>query len=313
MRALAAYIMRGRWSAITATTGLAVASLLLPPLTSPLGYLSAAAVVLVTLVQGPKEGMLNAVAATLATAAAALAFATLGLTGGHPILALMFAVMLWIPVWLLAVLLWISRSLAITLVASATFCGVLLTIVYVVIPDPAAAWHNWLTSEMLPALKEGGMTLPPDSELGPALKEYSQVLSGWLFASISFGWMISVLIARWWQSLLYKPGAFGEEFRQLRLGLAVAGGGVAIALLSLLGGQLGQWSTNLLFVAVALFLLQGIAVGHAIVKQTGANSVWLIAMYIIVVISPAGMIVAAALGLLDNGIDFRARFRKIAR
>lgn len=306
MRALAAYIMRGRWSAIAATTGLAVVSLLLPPLTSPLGYLSAAAVVLVTLVQGPKEGMLNAAAATLAVAA-------LGLLAGHPVLAIIFAVMLWIPAWSLAILLGMTRSLAVTLSASATISGVLLTLVYIVVPDPAASWYNLINTEMLPALEEGGMTVPPNSELEPVLREYSQVLTGWLFASISFGWIVSVLIARWWQSLLYKPGAFGDEFRHLRLGLVVAAAGVVIALLSLLGGQLGQWSSNLLFVAVGLFLLQGIAVGHAIVKQTGANSAWLVAMYIVVILSPAGMIFAAAMGLLDNGIDFRARFRKIAR
>ena len=306
MRALAAYIMRGRWSAISATTGLAVLSLLLPPLTSPLGYLSAAAVVLVTLVQGPKEGMLNAVAA-------ALAFAALGFVAGHPVLAIIFAVMLWIPAWSLAMLLGMTRSLAMTLVASATVSGLLLTLVYIVIPDPAAGWYNLISTEILPALEEGGMSLPPSTELEPILRDYSQVLTGWLFASISFGWMVSILIARWWQSLLYKPGAFGEEFRDLRLGLVVAAVGVVIALLSLLGGQLGQWSANLLFVAVGLFLLQGIAVGHALVKQTGANSAWLVAMYIVMILSPAGMIFAAVMGLLDNGINFRARFRNSAR
>lgn len=306
MRALAAYIMRGRWSAISATTGLAVVSMLLPPLTSPLGYLSAAAVVLVTLVQGPKEGMLNAAVATLA-------FAVLGLVAGHPILAVIFAVMLWIPAWSLAILLGLTRSLAVTLVASAAISGILLTLVYLLIQDPASAWYNLISTDVLPALEEGGMALPPMSELEPVLQEYSQVLTGWLFASISFGWMISILIARWWQSSLYKPGAFGDEFRHLRLGLIVAGVGVAIALLSLLGGQVGQWSTNLLFIAVGLFLLQGLAVGHALVKQTGANSAWLVAMYVVVILSPAGIIFAAAMGLLDNGIDFRARFRNNAR
>ncbi len=306
MRALAAYIMRGRWPAITATTGLAIVSLLLPPVTSAIGYLSAASVGLVTLVQGAKEGLFNIVVATAA-------FAALGLVVGHPVLALMFTVMLWLPTWSLAVLLGGSRSLAITLAASATFGGVLLTGVYVVIADPAASWYNWITTDILPMLEESGMTLPPGGELEPVLQDYSQVLTGWLFASISFGWMVSTLIARWWQSLLYKPGAFGEEFRHLRLGLGVAAAGVVIALLSLLGGQVGQWSTNLLYIAVGLFLLQGIAVGHALVKQTGANSAWLVAMYVVVILSPAGMIFAAAMGLLDNGIDFRARFRNNAR
>jgi hypothetical protein len=36
-------------------------------------------------------------------------------------------------------------------------------------------------------------------------------------------------------------------------------------------------------------------------------------MYVVVVLSPAGMIFAAVMGLLDNGIDFRARFRNSTR
>ncbi|HID49861.1 MAG TPA: signal recognition particle-docking protein FtsY [Chromatiales bacterium] len=76
MRLIAAFIMRGRWQAILATAGLAILALLLMPLSWPLTYLSSGAVGLVTLVQGPREGLLNAGGAT-----ALLAVLVVGVNG----------------------------------------------------------------------------------------------------------------------------------------------------------------------------------------------------------------------------------------
>ena len=60
MRAIAAFIMRGRLQAIIMAAGLGLLGGLFPP-----GWLLSGGVVgLVTLAQGPKEGMLNAFAAT---------------------------------------------------------------------------------------------------------------------------------------------------------------------------------------------------------------------------------------------------------
>jgi hypothetical protein len=54
MKALAAYMMRGRLQAMMAAAGLAVVSLLMMPLSWPVSLLSGAAVALAVLVQGPK-------------------------------------------------------------------------------------------------------------------------------------------------------------------------------------------------------------------------------------------------------------------
>ena len=61
-------------------------------------------------------------------------------------------------------------------------------------------------------------------------------------------------------------------------------------------------------------MFQGLALGHAVVKQFGNNPAWLVVMYVVIVFSmPYGLLFAAVLGILDNWFDFRARFRNIAR
>ena len=129
------------------------------------------------------------------------------------------------------------------------------------------------------------------------------------------GLALSLLIGRWWQSVVTRPGAFGEEYRNLRLGSTAA---VVATLLVLPAwittGGIGEMATNLLLVALALFMFQGLALGHAAVKQFGNNQAWLVMMYVVMVFTmPYGLLLAAVLGVLDNWIDFRARFRNIAR
>ena len=56
MRAIASYILRGKASAVLVACGFGVLSLMLPPLSWPAAYFSSAALALVVLVKGPKEG-----------------------------------------------------------------------------------------------------------------------------------------------------------------------------------------------------------------------------------------------------------------
>ena len=35
--------------------------------------------------------------------------------------------------------------------------------------------------------------------------------------------ILCLFVSRWWQAMLYNPGGFGEEFRQLRLDVRAAG------------------------------------------------------------------------------------------
>lgn len=306
MRAIAAFIMRGRLQAIIMAAGLGLLGGLFPPA----WLLSGGVVALVTLAQGPKEGMLNAFAATT------LVVVLSGVLVMQPALqAAGIFVLLWLPiVWLLALVLFQSRSLAMTLLVNGLLAGAIVLTAYVGLEDPAQWWYSQ-TEQLLPLMKEAGVAIPDEAAFDANMREASRIMTGTLAAFVSLGLALSILIGRWWQSVVTRPGAFGEEYRNLRLGSTAA---IVATLLVLpawiTSGGIGEMATNLLLVAVLLFMFQGLALGHAAVKQFGNNQAWLVMMYVVMVFTmPYGLLLAAMLGVLDNWFDFRARFRNIAR
>jgi len=307
MRAIAAFIMRGRLQAIIVAAGLALLGGLFPP-----GWLLSGGVVgLVTLVQGPREGLLNAFAAT------SIVVLLSGALALQPAMqAVGIFVMLWLPiVWLLALVLYQSRSLALTLLITAVLGGAIVMAVYALVDAPAQWWYSHVIEQLLPMMKQAGMEIPDQAAFEADMRDASRIMTGTLAAIISFGLAVSLLIARWWQSEVTRPGAFGDEYRNLRLGATAA---VITALLVvpawITNGGFAEITSNLLIVALVLFMFQGLALGHAVVKQFGNNPAWLVVMYVVIVFSmPYGLLFAAVLGVLDNWFDFRARFRNIAR
>lgn len=305
MRAIAAFIMRGRLQAIIMAAGLGLLGGLFPP-----GWILSGGVVgLVTLAQGPKEGMLNAFAATT------LIVVLSGILVMQPAMqAAGIFVLLWLPiVWLLALVLYQSRSLALTLLVNALLGAAMVLTAYVLLDDPAQWWYGQ-TEQLVPVMKQAGVEIPDEEAFDANMREASRVMTGTLAAFISLGLGLSLLIARWWQSEVTRAGAFGEEYRNLRLGSTAA---VIAALLVLpawiTSGGFAEMTANLLLVAVVLFMFQGLALGHAAVKQLGINQAWLMMMYVVMVFTlPYGLLLAAVLGALDNWFDFRARFGNIA-
>jgi hypothetical protein len=121
---------------------------------------------------------------------------------------------------------------------------------------------------------------------------------------IALNSLLSLLLARWWQSTLYNPNGFQAEFHQLRLGPVQTT--VCIAAMALCWSQGGDYQTWASLMGLPL-LLAGIALVHHTVKTRNAGGQWLVLFYLmLVLISPltmALMLVAA----LDTWINFRAR------
>ena len=90
------------------------------------------------------------------------------------------------------------------------------------------------------------------------------------------GTVASLCLARYWAALIDRPGAFGEEFRGLRFGRWLL---LLLPVLLVVGVLFGGTKPNLLaqlyLVGMVVFLIQGISVAHALVKEFGASSAWL--------------------------------------
>lgn len=305
MRALAAYIMRGQLQAITTVTVCAVLAVVVMPLSWPIGYLSAAGIGLVTLAQGPAEGGKTLLGATVLQAIIGM------LIMGSPTLALAFALSLWLPTWILASVTLIGRSLVLPMQALLVFGLLAVAVMYVVMGDPALWWYNHIVNDVIPTLEKANIDFQRGPEFEQRLASATQLMTGVLVMITGWGMIAGLLIARWWQALLYRPGAFGEEFQALSLGKVMAMAGVLLVLLAMLGkGLLAELASNMLLVMVGLLLLQGLAVAHALVSRFKANQVWLVMLYMMLVfLMPYMLVMVAMAGLIDNWADFRQRFQ----
>ena len=115
----------------------------------------------------------------------------------------------------------------------------------------------------------------------------------------------ALLLARWWQATLYNPGGFSKEFYQLRLGRVLAS-----LLVMLLGGSLlanQVLLANLAMVLGLMFIVQGIALVHALAARAGLARGWLAAFYVIMVLFLSQLLIVLA--VIDAWVDFRTRMR----
>lgn len=295
MRALGAYILRGRAQALLVTGGSGLLSLLLPPFS----YLSGAALALVTLRYGAAEGLI--VMSGSAAAAVALGMLTLG----SYVPALLLVLLLWLPLWLLAAVLRPTGSLALAVQAGAAVGVMWILAFYAWVHNPSAWWGELLQG-VRPALQEQmDLQLPPD--LDRYLQALASMMTGALSAAMVLNLLVTLFLARWWQALLFRPGGFRAEFYGLRLGHAAAGIVIAPIALAVLGsGTLARICGDALWIVVAVYMICGLALVHDVATRLKLHLGWLIVLYVLLTIDPVhGTLVLALLGYADSWLNLR--------
>ncbi len=294
MKFLAEFIMRGRSQATLVVTAAAALSVLVPLF----GLVSSAAVALVTLRSGLRDG---ATIILLALVATGLLFAV---ALGSPLPALGLLLVLWAPVWGLSLVLRSTRSLS-RMAQVAGIGGLLLVaLVHVLVDDPASYWVQFLEPLRALLASDGAPEAQASVEV---LARLAQWMTGAFVAALLLQLIAGVLIGRWWQAMLYNPGGFGEEFRAVRLPRAF---GIPGALLLVgIAFQPGPGPiADFLIVLAPLLLLQGLAVVHHIHHARRAHLGWLVALYVLMVFFvPHVELILACLGLVDIWLDIRAR------
>jgi len=294
VQSLASFTMRGRSQATLVAAAFAMLSLIVPLI----GLISSAAIALVTLRKGADEGLV--VGAFAGFAGGLLAFAALG----SPLPAVGFVLMLWLPVWVLGLVLRQTQSLTLTIQVAALFGLVVVAGIHLFTADPAAYWM-----ELLEPIRR---SLVGSSVIDAAVSERLVVqaarwMTGAFAATFYFQLLLALFIGRWWQALLYNPDGFGAEFRALRMRSEVAYSALGLAAVVLLSDR-ATWATDLLLLLTPLFFLQGMAIVHSLAHAYSAHRGWLIGFYgLLLLVMPYAEILVTGFGFLDNWVDLRAR------
>ncbi|MFJ2366862.1 hypothetical protein ACIPIN_24715 [Pseudomonas sp. NPDC087697] len=284
MRAIAEFIMRGRMQATLAVAGCAALPLLY--------WLGAAAGSLVLLRRGLKD---------------ALGVLALG----------MLPALIW---WLysddpraLMVLLG-SSSLALVLRASESWNRVLLVsiamgLVFAGVLGAVYRPHIEILAQelvkILPlALGDLYQQLSVE-ERARLASLIAPVLTGLIAALLQIVSVLSLIVGRYWQALLYNPGGFGREFRAIRIPL-----GLAMLLLAcmLLGPNFGPQMAMLTPLCSVPLLFAGLALIHGLAAEKRLAKFWLVGLYVTLLLFMQLIYpLLVVLAIVDSLIDFRGR------
>ena len=280
MRALAEFIMRGRAQAC------AVAFLgNLFPLISP------ATVGLVSLRKGSQEGLVVLLWAALPL------IASYFFGQGSSLLAVIsgFSLLLTLAA---ATVLSATRSWQWTILTSMSTATVVTLVIGLLLGVEIDLLIDRLNALFAEVAAQQSSQIEPVAASRPLVLGASALM-------LALSTVVCLFVARWWQAMLYNPGGFGDEFRQLRLDMRVAGLLIGVFVLVLYLPTEYRFWAELMLVPL---LLAGLSLMHYAVNVAVLGSSWLVFMYIGLVVSGpviGGLLVG--LGLADSLLNLRLR------
>lgn len=302
MQAIAAFVLRGRNQAILSVIGFATLALVF----TPFGLFSAASIGLVTLVHGPRQGL-------TITAIASVFILVISSFTGQIILGTEYVVFYWLPVWFLAQLLSKNYSLTLVVIVSSVIGMIVAVVMASLYVTYEVEWNKIIFDIFSTAFEQAKVDMAKDDKT-----VLLQNIGRWIVHFGAAYWVLSMcaslFIARWWQSLLYHPGGFGEEYRQLRLGIIFAVVGMIFIALAMVvkDGMLGHIFIGVASVIALAFLFQGLAIAHYFAAVRKLKGIWLYMLYVMMlVLMPYEFILIVLIGLSDNWVNYRARIKPL--
>jgi hypothetical protein len=293
---LASFILKGQSQAALVAASMAILGLAVPPA----AWISAAAIVLVTLVNGPKSGLITT---ALSLAGAAL-FAYLIFSA--PEIAVIFVLLAWLPAWLVAAVLRQTVSLAFSLQILTVMSLLAVVMLYVMYPNIGELWR-----EPLDIIVKQLAEQSPDlslAELKQTEEWIIEFLPGLFASSIMFGTVLSLLLGRWWQAVFYNPGGFGKEFQSLDLGKVSALCAITVMLIAAIVDSV--FAVAMVTVVFVLYGMQALSLLHAAINIRQVNAAWLFVIYVIMFFVPHVLLLLVLASLADPWLNIRQRISR---
>ncbi len=279
--------------AITVASSLALLSLILPPVS----IVSSAAVALVTLRRGGYEGLYVLLASYFLAAIIGLIFFG----------SFQFALLYGPLIWLIAVVLREVKHLSIAVEITVLFGVVGIVAFYIFVSDPAAMWSSILTQMAQPMLETNELDFPVE-KIKENIQFFSRFMTGGVAAGTIYGLLFGLFLARWWQSVLYNPGGFREEYLSLKVRPQLALASIIIAAIAwLMTGVLSEVCWNITILFVVLYTIVGTAILHIAFSTMKAKFFMVPFLYLTLVFVPHMTIVVVIVGIIDTWLDLRSK------
>ncbi len=276
--------------AMLVASSLALLSLMMPPVS----VVSSATVALVTLRRGAYEGLYVLGCSSLA--AALLGFLALG----NFQFALLYVMVLWLPVWLISIILREGQHLSLA-VEIAILIGIVCVIgFYLYAPDPVELWKAVL-SQMIPADV-------PVADIQRTIDILVHYMTGVIAAGSVFGLLFGLFLGRWWQANLYNPGGFRQEFLSLSTKPRISIGAIVVLIIAVTSPVgVSEIAWNVCILLFVLFTVIGVAVLHYAFSMMKLGRYMVPMFYITLFLIPHAMLIVGLVGLSDPWLNLRKK------
>ena len=138
----------------------------------------------------------------------------------------------------------------------------------------------------------------------PAVEGTRRLLLGYFTMGYAMSMLAFLVLARWWQSLLYNPGGFQLEFHQVRLSPMVAASLVLLVLGCFSVEELNRWVQ----VLTVPLMFAGLGFVHWFIKEKQLSNSWLVSFYLLALLLQL-FPVLAFLALMDSWFNLRNKIR----
>ena len=278
MRSLAQYVMKGRTQAILAVV-ISIGTLFF-------AWAGAAIVALVTLRKGSKEG------SKLLAWGMFPAIFMAGIGDTSPVTTLL-------GVYFSAIALRTAGQWSWALVAAVT-SGLLTSWVLYTF---GIGYIEQIIQILEQALKPLAERSAADGAVVLAAPNAAQI-AGLLGLSNAFTVIMCLLLARWWQAVLYNPGGFRTEFHRFRLSPVLT---IVLLALGIAVSSLGQDYRFWAVIFALPFCFAGVALVHGLAAKKRLGSNWLLLFYIAwLFFDPLKAVLLIAV-VVDSWLDLRSR------
>ena len=216
---------------------------------------------------------------------------------------------------ILAVVLRSSRSWSLSLFLMPLALGGFYAALTVLSPGYVDGLHQLLTQmfeqfrqDIVSQLKLGNASQEQIDQVTTWPVPSSWAMLGW-FATMQAGsTILSLLLARWWQALLYNPGGFASEMGGLRFFPGHALGLLSAAMIAVWGFDGSWWSLSWLGLCILPLGFVGLVLAHSLLNRRRAAVFWKVLFYgMLVVWFPLSVVALAMLAVIDAFVGLRSR------
>ncbi len=286
MKFLVSYVMQGSIQALSVSALFGLLSIQI----LPAAILCAGVVALYVLRKGQKKAFM------VFFITIAISYLASQFIPSRPGLDFPIVILLLIPVWLSALVLRATESQGLA-ISTAIFCAAVFAIFIELYSGNAIQWWGEWLKIAVTGIKNASYQGFVDSG---SLK----IMNGLMASVLGLCVVLSLLLGRWLQAMIYHPGGFSLEFSNLivprRLLYII---GLILLICFLINKNLYN---DLLIVFSIIYFFQGLAILHFYAEKNKLSKSMLVPVYILIFFLPHYAIIGlASAGVMDTFLNFR--------